>query len=338
MVKTINIEQFLSNSEAVILDIRTPAEYELGHIPGALNLPLFTNEERVVVGTLYKQVGREEAIEKGLEFVGPKLAGFVREAKRVGGGRELYLYCWRGGMRSGSMAWLLSTAGLDVKLLKGGYKTYRRSFDVLIDMPWRFISVAGHTGSGKTELLHKIESKGYQMLDLEGLANHKGSVFGGMGKGDQPTTETFINLLHEKMRSFDPSKPIFCEAESMLIGSVFIPQNMFDKLVASETVRVSMPQEQRVERLMVEYGDFDPQMLKDALQKIKKRLGENNVQEANEAIERGDIATAIAISLRYYDKGYEKSTSKRSGKELALIEISNDDMESAADKIIEVVK
>ncbi|MEG1749979.1 MAG: tRNA 2-selenouridine(34) synthase MnmH, partial [Tannerellaceae bacterium] len=206
-------DDFLHQSRnGVILDVRTPDEYNVGHIPNAINFPLFTNEERIVVGTAYVKQGRDIAVEKGLELVGPKMATFVRQAKALAAGRTLYIHCWRGGMRSGSMAWLLRTAGLSVQLLQGGYKAYRQSFtDQLNNIPWKLIVLGGSTGCGKTPILHALEAKGEQVLHLEGLACHKGSAFGALGEGEQPTTEQFSNLLYDEFCRFDPRRRVWCE-------------------------------------------------------------------------------------------------------------------------------
>ncbi len=335
MRNLLNIEQFLGNPDALIIDVRTPAEFALGHISGAYNMPIFSNEQRAEVGTIYKQIGSDQAVERGLELVGPKLAGFVREAKRVSGGREIYLYCWRGGMRSGSMAWLLETAGLRVSLLKGGYKRYRQNFEDVLDLPWRFVVLSGKTGCGKSDILREIELRGEQMLDLEALANHKGSVFGGMGMGDQPTSETFINRLHNTLRGFDPQRVVWCEGESMLIGHVYIPQRLFAMLSEATTIDFDLELECRISRLVAEYGDFSTSDLAAAFHRIAKRLGPDNLKEALEALDNGDVAGAARIALRYYDKGYTKSSDKRLGERVATVFCEVDDPAHNAQQIIE---
>ena len=332
-VKYIDVDTFLSNKEAVILDIRTPAEYSIGHIDGAFNLPLFTDEQRVEVGTIYKKKGKELAVERGLEFVGEKLHLYVKEAKRYGKERPFYLYCWRGGMRSSSMAWLLSTAGLDVSVLQGGYKAYRSEFNELLEQKWNFITLLGSTGCGKTELLKEIEELGEQMLDLEGLANHKGSAFGGIGQQNQPTTEEFINRMHQKLRSFDASKRVWVEGESVMIGSCFIPKELYDLLVSSDFYLVDMPFEERVSRLTDEYCCFDTEPLEAALLKIAKRMGTDKNKVAYDALQSGDRQTAVKMALEYYDKGYAHASAKRVGDNLGTIVLENHNHKEMAFKL-----
>ncbi len=336
MKKELNVEHFLGNPDALIIDVRTPAEYALGHIQGAYNMPIFSNEERAIVGTIYKKIGRDQAVEKGLEIVGPKLANFVKEAKKASAGREVYLYCWRGGMRSGSMAWLLSTAGLKVSLLKGGYKRYRQNFESILELPWHFAVLSGKTGCGKSDVLREIERQGEQLLDLEALANHKGSVFGGMGLGDQPSTETFINRLHETLRGFDPERVVWCEGESMLIGHVYIPERLFEMLSSSATIDFDLNTECRIERLVAEYGGFETEQLAAAFTRIAKRLGPDNLKAALEALSAGDVAGAARIALRYYDKGYAKSSDKRQGERIGSIFSETDNPAQSAKQIIEL--
>ena len=197
--------------QSVVIDVRTPAEFEQGHIEGAINIPLFTNEERVVVGTLYKKVGKDAAIDKGLEFVGLRMASMVKQARKLYNGKPLLLYCWRGGMRSNSVAWLFTNAGLESHTVVGGYKSYRREFGLCLQKDWKFIVVGGSTGSGKTDVLKALESTGNQVVDLEGLAHHKGSSFGAIGERPQPSTEHFENKIFETMLRFDINKPVWIE-------------------------------------------------------------------------------------------------------------------------------
>ncbi|MFI3322623.1 MAG: tRNA 2-selenouridine(34) synthase MnmH [Rikenellaceae bacterium] len=335
-VHHLDVDSFLTNSESVILDIRSPSEYKLAHIERAVSFPLFSDAERAEVGTIYKQKGKDLAIERGLEIVGPKLHKFVKDAKKMGRKKEFYLYCWRGGMRSKSMAWLLSTSGLEVSLLEGGYKAFRQSFAEYVEKDWKFVTLLGSTGCGKTELLKELEKRGEQILDLEALANHKGSAFGSFGLGEQPTTEEFINRIHMKLRSFDSNRRIWVEGESIMIGSCFIPADFYNKLVDSPYYLVEMPMEDRIDRLSAEYGSFDKELVESAFTKITKRMGGNNVKDAINAFASGDVRTSIRIALDYYDKGYAMASGKRTGEVLGKILIENNDLALVAKKLIEI--
>ena len=272
MMMTLKADEFIGRMKGqVVLDIRTPAEFAEGHLPNAISFPLFTDEERVVVGTLYKHQGKEPAVLKGLEFVSPKLKKFVLQARKLQG--PLYLYCWRGGMRSNSMAWLLQTAGREVYLLEGGYKAYRNHCRVLISNGLKLIMLSGPTGSGKTEILHQLATLGHQVLDLEGLANHRGSSFGGIGQPPQPTTEQFTNFIFEKITDFDLSKPIWVEGESQAIGKVSILNELFSQMNCCQTIRIDPPTEERIERLLRDYAGFPAEQLQRSVEKYQQKVG-----------------------------------------------------------------
>ncbi|RPI68717.1 MAG: tRNA 2-selenouridine(34) synthase MnmH, partial [Ignavibacteriae bacterium] len=172
----------------MLIDVRSPGEYDHGHIPGAVNIPLFTDHERAVVGTSYKQDSPEAAMDVALKIVGPKLYGYVEQVRLSTDDKRLTLYCWRGGMRSSSMAWLFRTVGYDVDVLPGGYKAYRRRVHEVLEYPWNFAVIGGRTGSGKTKVLKILHDAGEQVLDLEAIAHHKGSAFGALNQPPQPTT------------------------------------------------------------------------------------------------------------------------------------------------------
>lgn len=318
MMTTLKADDFIGRMKGqVVLDIRTPAEFAEGHLPNAISFPLFTDEERIIVGTLYKQQGKEPAVLKGLEFVGPKLKKFVLQARKLQG--PLYLYCWRGGMRSSSMAWLLQTAGREVYLLEGGYKAYRSHCRELISKGLKLIMLSGPTGSGKTEILHQLESLGHQVLDLEGLANHRGSSFGGIGQPPQPTTEQFTNFIFEKITEFDLSKPIWVEGESQAIGRVSILNELFSQMNCCQTIRIDPPTEERIERLLRDYASFPPEQLQRSVENISKRLGGKDTHETLEALHAGDYRKVTEITLAYYDKTYDFSMTRRNTKMIQFV-------------------
>ncbi len=336
MAQRIDPDSFLKRSrEGVVVDVRTPKEYVAGHIPGAYNIPLFTDEERAVVGTIYKKNGRDAAVQRGLEFVGPRMAGIAQRARQLSEGRGIFLYCWRGGMRSGSVAWLLETAGMNVILLEGGYKAYRHSFEQLLNNhKWRFVLLFGPTACGKTQLLRHVAECGEQVLDFEGIASHKGSVFGGLGQRPQPTTEHFINLLHKRFRELSPDKPVWCEGESMLVGHVFIPQPLYDMVRTGMVIEIGMKREERLDRLMVEYGGFPQEELAVAFSRIAKRMGREQVANAIGFLVAGDIRSAAAMALDYYDKVYARNLLP--GNDLINFEAENGDMAGSAKRLIQL--
>lgn len=288
-----------------IIDVRSPAEYEVGHIPSAVNMPLFTNEERAEVGTLYAQVGREAAIERGLHVVGPKLADFVSTARSIANGRPILACCWRGGMRSNSMAWLLRTAGMDVKTLLRGYKGYRGVVLATLDLPWKFCVVVGPTGSGKTTLLREKAARGEQVLDLEAIAHHKGSAFGALGEHAQPSTEHAMNLIYDALSRFDIERTVWVEDESRTIGSVCLPDAIYNALQVAQYYEVRVPREARVENLVHEYGVFTAEELIASFDRIQKKLGGERHAAAVAAVRAGDLRTAAGLALEYYDRTYQ---------------------------------
>ncbi|MDD3569221.1 MAG: tRNA 2-selenouridine(34) synthase MnmH [Bacteroidales bacterium] len=306
-------ELFTTAQDNPIVDVRTPAEFDAGHIPGAINIPLFSNDERAEVGTLYKRASREKAMLRALDIVGPKMSSLVKQASKIKYTDKLIVHCWRGGMRSASFAWLMNTAGIPAATVNGGYKGFRRFAASVIKRDWSFKVITACTGSGKTELLLKMQELGEQVIDLEGLADHKGSVFGGLGRAPQPTTEQFENNLFWAIKDFDINRTIWVEDESMCIGHVFIPHDFYTRMHFSPLVKVDLALDQRIERLVKEYSLFSKEELIHAISKITKRLGGDNAKHAVESIESGNFHEATRILLWYYDKAYNRSIEERRG-------------------------
>ncbi len=304
----------IKTSDYVWVDVRTPAEYRRGHVHGAFNLPLFTDEERAEVGTIYARQGKNAAIERGLELTGPRLAEMSRTGKALSKKGRLMLYCWRGGMRSASVAWLLRLQGVDLEVYPGGYKGYRDVFDDLLGQDWRFVVLGGPTLCGKTDVLKALASRGEQVLDLEGMARHKGSAFGGLGQEPQPGNEEFSNLLHFKMEGFSPDRIVWCEDESLNMGKVVMPRRFYDLLTVSPLLWLERPLEVRIGRGMQEYGQMPSRELAACLEKLRKRMGGDVVNRGLAAIGSGDLPAAIESTLAYYDKTYLFSLRKRPGK------------------------
>ncbi|HCY01202.1 MAG TPA: tRNA 2-selenouridine(34) synthase MnmH [Bacteroidales bacterium] len=311
-VKSIEPNELLNHLEDnPLVDVRTPAEFAAGHIPGAINIPLFSNEERAEVGTLYKQVSRHDAMLCALDIVGPKMSGFVKLASELSFKDYIIVHCWRGGMRSSTFAWLLNTAGINAVTVKDGYKGFRRYSASYLNKDWKYKVLTACTGSGKTELLWSIKDLGEQIVDLEELANHKGSVFGGLGHIAQPTTEQFENNLFWTMKDFDINKTVWLEDESKCIGHVFIPEEFYSKMHFSPLVKIGIPFEERVARLVNEYAQFSNEELAYGISKITKRLGGDNAKNALAALEKGNYGEVARILLWYYDKAYTRSVEER---------------------------
>jgi len=292
-----------------VLDVRSPSEFADGHIPGAINLPLFDDQERAEVGTLYKKSGRDAAVLRGLKFAGQKMSELVIQATgATGGKKEVLVHCWRGGMRSQSVGWLLATAGMKPTVLAGGYKSYRVHVNQFFENDWQLRVVSGLTGAGKTRVLRMLEEAGEQVLDLEGMACHRGSAFGGIGQQLQPTTEQFSNDLFVKLDTFDPDKIIWVEDEGHNVGSVVVPTAIYQRLRHSPGIEFETTTEKRIENLLEDYGDLPPEQLSVAVERIRKRLGSQHADAAKSAIQAGNIRAAIELVLGYYDKFYTKST------------------------------
>ena len=295
-----------------LLDTRSPGEFAAGHIVGARSLPLFDDDERARVGTTYKQVGRREAVLVGLDIAGPKLRALVEDAARLTtaafDGRSaprVGVYCWRGGQRSSSMAWLLERGGFEVVRMAGGYKAYRRHARAFVDdLPHRFRVVDGPTGSGKTALLRELARRGAQVLDLEGIANHRGSAFGLAPGAVQPTSEQAENEIFARLSRFDVDRPVWVENESRNVGRVFLPEGIVAKLAASERVLLRVRREDRVRHIVDLYGGYPREHLVGVFVHLRKRLGGLATRQAIEAVDAGDLAAAVRLALVYYDKAY----------------------------------
>ena len=315
MPKSLPLKDFLLEPSPTF-DVRSPAEYIQGHIPGSESFPLFTNEERSQIGTAYKKQSRQQAVELGLIFVQPKIESFLQRASSflTISGKVL---CWRGGMRSGFTARLLELAGYRINTLQGGYKTFRRWVLERLKsvssshLPASLFILGGLTGSGKTAVLQALQNAGEQIIDLESLANHRGSSFGGIGLSDQPTQEQFENELAMGLQKLDWSKPIWMEDESRLIGRCHLPLALFQCMQQAPLLFLQCSLKQRLENLLQQYGEAPKEQLLGATRRIAKRLGSQRVKEAEQLFEKGRIEEAFEQLLSYYDKTYQHQLSKR---------------------------
>ncbi len=321
MPKAISPIEFLEKAQFIpIIDVRSPGEFEKAHIPGAYNIPLFDNEERAKVGTKYKNAGKDAAVLLGLGIVGPQLADFVKSAKKLTTDKSVLVHCWRGGMRSGSFAWLLETAGFQANIMEGGYKAYRNMVLSFFEKPMNLIVLGGKTGSAKTETLHQLQHLGEQIIDLEGIANHQGSAFGAIGQKEQPSSEFFENLLFEKFQKLDLTKRIWIEDESKNIGTCNIPLPLWDKMRASKVLFLDIEPEARIPFLVEKYAQAGVDTeLQESLNRIQKRLGGQQFNEATKALKIKNYADVAKITLEYYDKWYLMGLQKREEKQVFKI-------------------
>ena len=321
-----------------IVDVRSPGEYSQGHWPGAINIPLFSDKERETIGKSYKKESRLKAIFNGLKVTLPKTSKLLKiiakaTAKQERGNKSLRIYCWRGGMRSNAFAWLARTLGIKTYLLKGGYKSYRKwalnQFET--DLPIRLIG--GKTGTRKTDLLNYIKEEKIHVIDLEGIANHRGSSFGSLGMEEQPTTQQFENLLAESIDNFFKNNAIeiWIEAESSNLGKCRIPKNLYTKMKKAPIIEIIKTKSERVQNLVNLYSQYSQTELKCAIERISKRLGPQRTKEAVIAIEKKEWSKACEAMLDYYDKCYEYELNKTTN--INSINLSGLSLKSSVDKI-----
>lgn len=321
-------------SGSVLVDVRSPGEFEQGHIPGAINLPLFLDEQRAEVGTIYKRSGRQQAVLTGLHLLGERLGDLAETLLALSRSSPgpLRLCCWRGGMRSGSVAWLAGTLGLETQLLDGGYKAFRRWVLGLVDEPWPLLLLGGRTGTGKTDVLLALQQRGAAIVDLEGLAHHRGSSFGGLGLPPQPSSEQFENRIAIALWQQRQAASIWLEAESAQVGRCRIPNGLWQQMKQAPVIELVRSADARVERLVDVYGGQGQTALQDATARISRRLGPQRTALALEAIAAGDMATACRQMLEYYDRCYDHEQHQRGAPPLlSLVAAARSDDDLAAE-------
>lgn len=327
------VEDFLLESKnKLVVDVRSPLEFSKGHMPGAINIPLFDDMERAEIGTLYKAKGKENAIMRGLEIVSPKLTDYVKNTKNKSQSSGVLVYCFRGGMRSNSFGWLLNTAGLQTQIMEGGYKAYRNHVLKQFEQPYKLMLLGGATGSGKTEILKSLLHQ-IPILDLEGLANHKGSAFGGIGQPAQLPQQLFENSFYNDLRLVDITKPLLIEDESMNIGFNKIPYPFWLQMKKAPIIKVLVPFDLRVMRLVNEYGKEDVEKLKQSVKNISQQLGPNNAKDCLQWLDEGKLADVAAMTLKYYDRAYEYNHTTKNKTTILPVETDTADPVINAEKI-----
>lgn len=340
MVKRIDVNTYIDRyTHLPLVDVRSPGEFFKGRIPGAINIPLFSDEERARVGTAYKQESKEKAIDLGYTYVNPKLNDFITKSSAIAPNKKIIIHCWRGGMRSQSFAQHLHDNGFsEVYVLEKGYKAFRNYVRLFFERPFNLHVIGGYTGSGKTELLEKIKALGEATVDLEGIAHHKGSAFGAIGEQDQPSVEQFENQLFDKLRAFSPEQAIWLEDESLSIGKVVIPRPFFNQIRQQNVYFLDIPVQARAAYLAQTYGRYEKEKLKESLEKIAKRLGYDQLKLALDALEKGELEKVAEIALRYYDKAYLKGVNSRKPASVIKIRLNKVDAIKNTRALIETVK
>ena len=355
-IEKIDVARFLELYSSIpVFDVRSPGEFSHASIPCAYSLPLFTDEERKIVGTAYKQDSREQAIKMGLDFFGVKMRKILEDVSSIvtpGNNNKSFtnaavqaahskppviVHCWRGGMRSAGIAWLLDLYGFKVYTLSGGYKAFRKWVLHYLEQDYPLTVLGGYTGSGKTEILHHLKSKGETIVDLEGMANHKGSAFGALGMPPQPSQEMFENKLAVDLYTAGFSgKPIWIEDESQRIGHINIPQAFWQMMRSKPVCFVDIPFENRLEFITRTYGKQQKGELAAAITRIQKRLGPLETKTALGYLVEDNITESFRILLKYYDKLYTKGLANRpdTNKQITTIPCNNPGAAEAAEAVI----
>lgn len=314
MARTVEYKDLKGNY--VIVDVRSPGEYKDSTINGAINLPLFDDEERATVGTIYTRESTEKAKKLGVEIVAKKLPGIYDKVHELEKQYEkVVLFCARGGMRSGSIAELLGALGTRVERIKDGYKGYRAF--ITEELPKlnekvEYVVLHGNTGVGKTEILKKLKEHSYNVLDLEGCANHRGSILGSVGLGETTSQKQFESNVYEELREVQ-GKYVFVEAESRRIGRVVIPEYIHNKMKSGIHVFVDADIEFRKDLIVREYTKVEncKEEICEALIKLKKHISEKNIEEYCEKVRQGEYDEVVKeLMVKYYDPLYMHSSDK----------------------------
>ena len=337
MITIVDIEAFIKLAETLpVIDVRSPGEFAHASMPNVFNIPLLNNEERAIVGTSYKHEGNQAAVIKGYELVGHKFSDYIKQAFQLAPEKKINVYCWRGGLRSNIMAFLLHSAGFEVNLLQGGYKKYRNWVLEMLEKPQQINIVGGKTGSGKTYILHEIKKLGEQTIDLENLANHKGSAFGSLGQAAQPSVEMFENKLAMQWQKLNPDKVVWLENESRLIGKVRIPSKIFDAMRQATTYDILVPLEERIAHIINEYGTFETKILAECTRKLERKLGNLRMQQAVDFLMNKELNAWVFMLLEYYDTTYLYNKEQRDKTTVIQVQTNRNNFREIANMLVQL--
>jgi len=310
MIDSILYSQFES-LKTPIIDVRSPSEFKEGHIPGAINIPLLNDDHRRQIGIAYKQKGKEAAITLGYQLVNPIRESFLIQLIDNTSDKNIRIYCARGGLRSQLMSQYFSENGYNITHLKGGYKAYRNVVLKTISSYKNLKILAGYTGSGKTEILNEMMQLGAQVLDLEHLANHRGSAFGFLGQKEQPSSSHFHNLIYDAIKHFNHQQPIWVESESVNIGKAYLPKELWENMKQADGIEIILPVEVRAAHTLKLYGGFEKSLLAECIMQLSKRIAKSEITLLCALTEIGDLEPVVERLLKYYDKAYEHGREKR---------------------------
>jgi tRNA 2-selenouridine synthase len=328
------------NPSNVVIDVRSPSEYQRGHIPQAISIALFSDDERAAVGTAYVQEGHDRAVEIGLEYVLPKMSTLISSAENLRDAAikgTVILYCWRGGMRSAAFAWLLRKEGIEAYTIPRGYKAYRQKVITDIGQHGNFIVLSGKTGTGKTRLLEELRSRGCAVINLEEIARHRGSAFGSIGMPHQPTSEHAMNVVHSELMSYSNNQTIIIEDESQSIGTVSLDVGLMERIRSSPRVLVDVPVNVRLQNLCMEYGTADPMLIENGFRKIQRKLGGARLAVALSELHKGNFYDAARVALDYYDATYEYTLRKCASTIVSRISSSDGNINALADRVLDLI-
>ena len=333
--KSNDLKEF-RKTKGLLIDVRSPDEYYKGHMPNSINIPIFNNEERSIIGKKYKLSGREIAVREGFKIMENKIDNLIEEfilikekffnstSNKFSCKENIKIYCARGGMRSQSMFWLLEKFKYPCVTLNGGYKTYRNWVLNCFKDKQKIIVIGGKTGTRKTKILKKLKSLEYQIIDFESLANHRGSSFGGLGMIDQPTNEQYENLISEDLDKCNKLKYVFVEAESPNIGKNRIPHELYKQMRNSKRIEIIRDERIRIDELVNTYSKYEKNDLKNSVLRISKRLGPQRTKYAIDSIEKEDWENVCKSVLDYYDRCYEHELKDKIDVKFLNMELKTD--------------